>query len=225
MNIVIGSAFRNSAHNAATYMDRVAALLEHLSSSEGAHTLRLSAVYGDCVDNTAEALTHAARDRGIRLTLTNCSHGGPVYGSTEQPERMAALSKVGNAIFDSVTQQDDVLFYVESDLIWSPETAMHLCRMAHYAITYAVFAPKVTAYEAFYDIWGFRHLDGSRFSPFETIPLTTEVSSVGSCFAVNVYTARTCRIRDDNALVGWCRDVTDNGRRIVVLGDMEVHHI
>lgn len=225
MNIVIGSAFRNSAHACRSYMDRVAALRD---ASQG-HTVSVSAVYGDSTDGTGEALLREAYSRNLALTLTECSHGGPVYGSTESLERMVALSKVGNAIFDSVRLHDDILFYVESDLLWDAHTARSLIDLAAMQEEgFDIFAPMVFAGWPFYDIFAFRK-DGVRFSPFPPYhvglhPGLTVVDSVGSCLAMRGDVARACRIRNDNVLIGWCEDARQHGYRIAVHSDLKVHH-
>lgn len=233
VNIAIGSAFRNCGPNAMRYMERVRALQDWIED-EG--TVRVIAVEGDSVDNTRQALSVAAEYHNIPLDLVTCNHGGPMFGSTEAPERMVALSKVGNAIFDAVQPTDDLLFYVESDLIWEPEVADDLLRFAYgQAMNYDVFAPLVMAGRAFYDIWGFRWLNGERWSPFvlDADPVKSaarkddvlEVSSVGSCLAMRGEVARNVRIRNEYCLVGWCEDARAQGYRIGVHCGLRVHQL
>ena len=227
MNVVVGSAFRNSDGNVGRYMKQVAAL-GHLNPSDG---IRVVAVEGDSTDRTWNILDNVAIKQYLDVQRVKCEHGGPVFGSVETPERFAALSKVGNAIFDSVLEDDDVLLYVESDLVWDAPTASTLITRA-LARTggFDVLAPLVMAGECLYDIWAFRKLDGERFSPF-TVPAflspngsTFEVSSVGSCLAMRGEVARRCRIRNDLCLVGWCEDARANGYKIGVCPDLIVRH-
>jgi hypothetical protein len=191
--------------------------------------LRVVAVEGDSVDGTDEMLLAEARSRDLSLELVKCNHGGPEFGSTESPERMAALSLVGNAIFRSITDQDDLLVYVESDLFWEPETLMQLALLAdERPAGFDVFAPLVMAGECFYDIWGFRGLDGRRFAPFSPFfpgvleSDVFEVSSVGSCLAMRGHVARSARIRNEGCLVGWCEDARAQGFRIGVVPSLKV---
>jgi hypothetical protein len=227
VNIVVGSAHRNSAGNVSQYMQRVLKLKRLMTQ----HEVRIIAVEGDSRDRTRIALQGLAASYGLELQLVACSHGGPEFGSVETPERMRALSKVGNAILDAVQQSDDVLFYVESDLLWEPEVAASLItRAAAKTHGWDVVAPLVMAGKCFYDIWGFRGLDGRRFSPFAPFypgldAGPVEVGSVGSCFAASGEIARTCRIRDDNCLVGWCTDVRARGYRIAALPDLKVRQV
>jgi len=232
VNIVIGSAFRNCARNAPAYFERVRAFADLVPQ----HRVSVNAVEGDSIDNTRQALCIAAEMNHIHLNLVTCNHGGPEFGSTEQPERMVALSKVGNAIFESVKESDDALFYVESDLMWSPETARRLVNIATNMTGFDVISPLVLCGHTaptFYDIWGFRGLDERRFSPFnpfypglepgsETI---FEVGSVGSCLAMRAHVARACRIRNDYCLVGWCEDARSQGYRIGVQPNLLVRQI
>lgn len=231
MNIVVGSAFRNSSMNAPRYFERVAALRDFI----GTDGVRVVAVEGDSVDNTREALVVAANYHRIPVDLRTCNHGGPVYGSTEQPERMVALSKVGNEIFEGVTTEDDVLVYIESDLLWAPKTICNLIRYAmHPERRFDVFAPLVMAGAAFYDIWGFRGLDGVRWGSIppvmhpdiaKVVDGFVEMSSVGSCLVMRSEVARACRIRNDYCLVGWCEDARSKGHRIAAVLNEKVRQL
>lgn len=232
MRVAIGSAFRNCSPNAPRYMERVAALVQHLPDL----SFRVIAVEGDSVDNTRQALRIAADYHGVDLDLRTCNHGGRDFGSTEEPDRMVALSKVGNAIFDGVREDDGVLVYVESDLRWDPETIAEMIAQAwNREGGFDVFAPLVMAGPSFYDIWGFRGLDGRRFSPHypffpglfpdEVRDSAFEVGSVGSCLVMRTEVARACRIRNDYCLVGWCEDARSQGYRIAVNSTLKVYQL
>ena len=228
MNVAFGSAFRNSGGpGSMRYFEQIAAYRDVVSE----HQVRAIVVEGDSTDNTREALTLAARYHRVEIDLVTCNHGGPVYGSTEQPERFQALSKVGNAIFDAVRSDDDALVYVESDLRWEPETVRQLVNMATNYVGYDVIAPMVMAGTVLYDIWGFRGLDGRRFSPFKPYhpdyspDRVFEVGSVGSCLVMRGHVARLCRIRNDYCLVGWCEDAREKGFRIAVRPNLRVQQL
>lgn len=220
MNIVVGSAFRNSVHYLGRYFAQIDALRKHF---DPAHTVRVIAVEGDSKDKTRKILPRPG------VEVVTAAHGGPVYGSTEHSERMIALSKVGNSIFGAVKDTDDVLVYVESDLLWDPQTINSLIEKA---ITqeggFDVFAPLIFAGQCFYDVWGFRK-DGARFSPFAPYHSgmngsLTEIDSAGSCLVMRSIVARECRIRNDYCLVGWCEDARAHGYRIAVCSDLRIHH-
>lgn len=228
MQIVIGSAWRNSAHRAQRYMSQVVALAVHAGVD---HRVRVLAVEGDSKDATREALTAAAAAIGLPLQLETLNHGGPWFGSTEAPERLRALSRVGNKVFESVAADDDVLVYVESDLVWDAHTIGTLIdRAARRDGGFDVFAPLVFAGGNFYDVWGFRGLDFTRFAPFPPYHNSlrgelTEVSSAGSCLVMRGEIARAIRITNDYCLVGWCEQARKAGYRIAVDPTFRVSHL
>lgn len=222
MNIVIGSAFRNSAAAVYDYIDRVSKLRMLYPQD----TIRVIAAEGDSFDDTRRRLQQFPFVQHVP-----CDHGQRWFGSTEDPDRMVALSKVGNAIFDAVREDDDVLVYIESDLIWDGPT---IAGLIDAAMTrdggFDVFAPLVYVGKRFYDVWGFRHLDGSRFSPFEPLKglhpqgYFSEVGSVGSCLVMRGEVARKVRIRNDYCLVGWCEDARRLGYKIAACPAFSVEH-
>lgn len=228
MNLVIGSAFRNSAirGQVQTYfkqVDRLASL-----AHEQGHTLRVIAVEGDSTDDTRRELLLYADAIDVALQLVTRNHGQRVFASTEEPERMKALSWVGNGILESVLPSDDVLFYVESDLLWRPQTFFNLMHLLT-PRRMDVVAPLVFAGDAFYDIWGFRK-DGDRFhgaSPYHhSLKLSepTEIDSAGSCLVMRAEVARTTRIPDGEALVGFCRIAREQGYRVWVDARERITH-
>lgn len=223
MNIVVGSAFRNSAPRLGSYLARVEALRQHVGPD---HSVRVIAAEGDSIDTTRAEL-----QRQPLVQHVACDHGGPWFGSTEAPERMVALSKVCNSIFEAVNEEDDVLVYVESDLLWDPATIGALIdAAANREGGFDVFAPLIYAGKLFYDIWGFRHLDGTRFSPFEPLKglhpqgYFSEVGSVGSCLVMRGEVARRVRVRNDYCLVGWCEDARRQGYKIAACPAFSVEH-
>lgn len=225
MQLAIGSLWRNSSHNVPDYMRRMKTLKEMWGNE-----LRVIAVEGDSRDNTRDALETAARYHDLPLDLVTCNHGGPVFGSVETEERFVALSKVGNACFEAVRPADDFFIYVESDLKWNPVDLMALLEYVQDGLD--VVGPRVMAADAFYDIWGYRGLDGVRFAPFpppyhasvdDVQP--TQVSSIGSCLAMRGKVARECRIRNNYCLVGWCEDARAHGYKIYYAPSCEVRQL
>lgn len=224
MKVVIGSAFRNSAgYHLQRYFHQVDALRDLLK--EHGHSLRVVAVEGDSADDTRHELMRWAEYCTLAMTIVTRNHGKRVFGSTEEPERMAALSYVGNGILESVLPEDDVLIYVESDLVWRPETMLRLLNQLGHSVVLPhggevrkidAISPLVFAAEAFYDIWAFRK-SGHRFGPFHPyhgellFDRPTPVDSTGSCLVMRGDVARSCRIIDNEALVGFGRDVWAKG--------------
>jgi hypothetical protein len=249
MHFVVASAFRNAAgRQVSTWISQCLALHRELRDHYYCSfcSFRAIAVEGDSTDRTAQQLGYEAAQRGLDLTLVRCHHGGPIYGSTEQPERMVALSKVGNAILDAVDERDDVLVYVESDLLWDAETIRRLIDKALYSAHarsrgknewFDIYSPLVMAGDLFYDVWATRDLDGNRFSPFPPFHhglqraglmrhgQMMEVSSTGSCLVMPASVARDTRVRmTTGALVEWCEKARAVGYRIAVDPSCVVRH-
>lgn len=228
MNIALGSAFRNAAGAQINRWASQCCSLEMALENLG-HSFRMIAVEGDSTDNTTNEL-HDLGLCGAPISVVHSNHGKRIFGSTEEEDRLAALSQVGNAILSAVDEEDDILIYVESDLIWKAYTM--ICLIDEVMNGRDVVAPMIFAGDNFYDIFVYRGLDGERFSPFppyhkhltlsETLPV--EVESAGSCLVMKAEVARKCRIRDDRALLGFCKDVRESGYRIFVDPTQRIYH-
>jgi hypothetical protein len=169
---------------------------------------------------------HGSIAHNIDIDLRTCSHGGPVYGSTEHPHRLAALSKVGNTILEGVREDDDYLLYVESDLLWSPKVISSLLSLVIRGEC-DIACPLVMAEDRFYDIFLYRR-NGVRFSSFYPyhpdltgVPLL--IDSAGSCLMMKAEVARTCRMID-NVLLDFCQDARSKGYSIKVDPNVQVEH-
>jgi hypothetical protein len=221
MNIVVISAFRNMAGRIKRYMRQV----DELRNSLPADHVRVVAVEGDSVDRTASILKEYPY-----MTVVTHNHNQRVFGSTEAPERLKALTGVMMAGWGGVRDDDDVLLYVESDLLWSADEVAPLLESASGRRDgYDIVAPLVFAGDYFYDVWGFRK-DGVRFSPIPPFHADlattgiTEVDSVGSCFAVGAQLAAKVSPVGEEALVSWCRGAKELGLRIGVAAEHRIHH-
>ncbi len=191
-------------------------------------------------DSTTRYLEEGKQRRALPITILHYSHGGPHFGSVDTPQRMAQLSKLGEFWLHWVGQMDvDVAVYVESDLIWDARTILQLVERTG-SRDFTVFAPLVFAGPHFYDVWGFRGLDGAQFGPTppyhssladwvecgDRAPIEplTEVSSVGSCVAFPRYAAADVPSMNGNAFVGWCEGLRTAGYRILVDPTLSVRH-
>lgn len=226
ISVAVGSAFRNCAGpQIRNYFRQVAALRNHLGPE---FRLRVIAAEGDSTDSTREELVRASQDYSLAIDLIDASHGQRVFASTEESDRMVALSKVGNCILSGVNQDDHVLVYVESDLIWDRMTMRALINLVLIDPKLDVVAPMPFAGAAFYDIWAFRK-DGTRFSPFSPYHSKlrsvgmTEVDSVGSCLVMKADVARQVRMKD-GAIVEWCDNARAAGFKIFCHRDYKVWH-
>jgi len=225
MKVVLASAFReSSAAYIARYFTQAMSLRDTLAPR---HSLRLRLVEGDSQNDTRGMLQKSAALRHFDLDLGTCNHGGPWFGSTEAPERMAALSKVGDVMMDGILSSDDVVVYVESDLVWTAATLARL--IGQVSEGRDIIAPLVMAGPSFYDIWGYR-ADGVRFSPFPPyhhrlrLDDLTEVDSVGSCFAMAAAVPLSGVRFGTGALVEFCANARTAGFRIFVDARERISH-
>jgi hypothetical protein len=190
--------------------------------------IRLIAVHGDSTDGTPLSLERYARHIDMSTTLIEKNHGGPVYGSIESKARFRALSLIGNAALDAVDDRDDLVWYVESDLKWEPETVLALAEQLRPGEV-DVVAPLVFAGSYFYDVFSYRGLDGSRFGSFPPYHASlngamNEVGSIGSAFVMRACVARDCGMGKDGVLVGFCEDARKKGYHVFVNTALRVEH-
>lgn len=224
--ICVLSFFRNSAHGQAQNFMQQVQKLRHCTH----FPVRVSAVYGDCEDNTKSVLQREAERYDLALTLTEHSHGGPVFGSTEGLDRLTALSALGNAGLATIRDDDDYVFYVESDLIWSPHVVLGLLEQLIALRTDAIIAPLVFAGEHFYDVFCYRK-NGERFAPFYPYHSElkhdgslTEVDSVGSSLLMTGNVARTCRMSESGVLMSLCASAWERGFPVLVDASQRITH-
>lgn len=236
MNIVVVSAFRNSVSYIDRYFDQIGSLTIHANRDSQAHSIRVVAVEGDSQDKTTDKLKSLASrgikgSRSIPLTIINHAHGKRVFSSTEDSDRLSALTGVmqsGMAAVDPT--HDDVVLYVESDIIWHAHQVGSIIDLAYRRQDgFDIVAPMVFAGDLFYDVWAFRK-NGNRFSPFlpyhsDLQPSTiTEVDSVGSCLAFRSELAELVSAIGEHGLVSWCAGAKSLGYRIGVASDFQVKH-
>lgn len=236
MNIALASAFRNSASSGhlGPYFAQAQALLSYANDTEPS-TLSLVAMVGDSRDDTDAQIRRRCNQYGIGLSLVDCAHGGPVYHSTEDPRRMLALTEIlrrGMRRIAECLDPSRIVLWVESDLRWDPHTVGTLLDYAsRHQSGFDVFAPMIFAGDNFYDVWGFRGIDGGRFAPFAPHHNSlrnwdgelVQVNSVGSCLAFRQGLAQIRPI-GDLALVSWCEGVTSAGYKIGVDPSLKVFH-
>jgi GT2 family glycosyltransferase len=231
MRIAFGGIWRDSAGGqVARYFSQVAAFRTHLT---GDHYVRVIAVEGDSKDDTWGDLERTAARLQIPLELIKCDHGKPNYGSSELPDRLEGCQMVMHCVYDHVKPDDEIVVFVETDLIWDPHTIGTLVDVIDRRET-DVVAPFVMVGPNFYDIWAYRK-DGERFGPFppyhKDLKPTgmTDVDSVGSCVICHGEVARTCRVAPDapwdrSCLVGFCDTARSKGYRVSVMPEWKIRH-
>jgi len=235
MRVVLGSIFRNSTPYLDRYFAQVGALANELR--ERGDTLRPILAEGDSTDGTFEQLqerTTALQAEGVACELIQVSHGGPEYGSVDKAERWRNISRVCNALLDLVQPDDDMLIYVESDLIWEPATMLQLLHNASLTgVGVAVPMCFLDGTRQFYDIWGHRRnsLNFQPHAPFHPDLETWRgatllgMDSAGSCLVMLADVARRSRFDPaDQGIVGWCASIRSLGQGIWLDPSVTVVH-
>lgn len=227
MNVTLCSYFRDSAATIPRYFEQAGGLNDALIARGDKLDLVLGE--GDSTDGaTLPELLICAAPATFPVRLYDVSHGGPVFGSIEDPQRFLQLSLVANTLAEWIPRGADAVVWVESDLIWQPNTILAL--IDHLANVPAV-APMVlenTQAPRFYDVWAVRR-NGVRFTkdpPFhpELNAALLQVDSAGSCLAVRGELARAVRFPREDVIVGYCRGIYEHGGTIYIDPGLAVWH-
>lgn len=189
--------------------------LESLHLAEG-DTWRLYILEGDSRDGSRDFLLRwAAEDPRVRVGQEH------VGDASEQEDRAARWARVGNACFDLIPADSTHthVLWLEADLCFPPEL---LGRLLSREVD--IVAPMIYLGGVFYDTWGFRDLQGRkwtnaapfhpRYRPFSLL----EMGSVGSCVlfirAVLDAGVRFKGSYEQGLLVGMCQDARALGYRV-----------
>lgn len=217
--VAVCSLFRNNAPEIATFR----AMLE--AQARPGLELLFSFIEGDSTDDSWEQLqAWAAVEQ--RVILGRQSAGSvPDFDA-----RVRMWARLGNAVIDQLRGRHfDHLVWCESDLVLPPDLLMRLV-----ADERDVVAPAIFLGGMFYDTWGFRGLDGSKFS--NTPPYhaqwhphgVVELASVGSAVmmrrAVVDAGVRFRGTYEDGLLVGFCADARRLGFRVWMDSRVAVLH-
>lgn len=188
MRVTLCSIFRDSAAYVHRYLLQVQGLRETMD-------VRLVVTEGDSSDTTYEDLASS----GVEMELHRFDHGGPRFASIDHPQRWDQIAKAVRFTLDQVGDPGDALIWVESDLIWQPNT---LHALTNDLLLEPAVAPMVMAdgEERFYDIWGFRR-DGIPFSPGH--PFYTQSSPYGADGLVKIDSCGSCWATNDDWWRTW----------------------
>lgn len=229
MKIVVASIFRNSSGYIDQYFKQVRMLADVLEDAN--HEVELLLVEGDSTDNSFALLESGLVAHGLQGKVLECSHGGQVFGSVDNAQRWRNISKVCNYLL-MFLPKNDVVLYVESDLLWTPDTMLALLDDMN---GYDAVAPMCFHLPTgkFYDTWGHRK-DGVRFSqsspyhaalnqvhPGERI----EIDSAGSCIVMRAEVAALARfLPTELGIVGFCGDMRQWGFKLWLNPHQRVYH-
>lgn len=204
--VAVCALFRNSA----AYVDYFRAVMT--SQARDHIDLVFSLVEGDSTDDTQARLeAWAAADSRVTLAKVDVE---PVADFADRVTKWAMLGNV--AVEQALLTDCTHVLWCESDLVLPFDLLDQLL-----AEPADIVAPAIFLGTLFYDTWGFRGLDGTRFTneaPFHRefrhharVPL----SSVGSCVLFRrALFDQGVRFRgsyDDGLLVGVCRDAAALG--------------
>lgn len=233
MNVALGSIFRNSTGYLARFFAQAAAL-SHLLDKSG-HSLRLILAEGDSSDGTWDEIKAGLKAAGIRaFTVIKREHGGPEFGSVEDEMRWRQISFVCDGVLEQVSDDDDALIYVESDLIWEPGMMASLIGALTWQDVDAVAPMCFHRTGFFYDIWGYRR-GGARFSTHPPYHPDLELESArgrlikldsaGSCIVMRGEVARKCRFDPaEKGIVGFCENLRSQGFTLWLDPSLRVIH-
>lgn len=218
--MIVASVFRNSTG----YVDRYCAQVEALR----AHTdVTVIAVEGDSDDETYKMLCDTD------FFVFKAEHGGPMFPSIDDPRRWRQLAAVCNIAMIAATRlaaPDDVVCYVESDLIWAPETLLTLAEDLTRVPAVAPMSMIVEdGEERFYDGYGYRR-NGRCFdyqAPYcddwdseALIP----IDSSGSCFVTLGQYLPVINFSPVTCILAVGESLRENGIQLYLDPTVAVHH-
>lgn len=213
----MASILRNAEGYLARYLHQAAALREALAARGDTLVLRIAE--GDSQDGTWARLTEAVRDTP-GMAVFKLDHGGPAFGSIDDPTRWANIARTWNRLLNRIKEDDfDALIYVEADLLWEPATMVRLLERLNDSTRPVDIVAPMSMHMAgfFYDTWGYR-VAGQRFGPnppyYPGLAALApgellRIDSAGSCQAMRDVVARRCRLSETDAMIG--HDVAAKG--------------
>lgn len=214
--MILASVFRDSAEYLERYVNQVKALREEMP-------VYVVAVEGDSTDDTWAML------QDTDFYVLKCEHGGPKFGSIDHPTRwrqIASACQVAMIAATRLCEPDDVFGYIESDLIWEPET---LVTLVDDLSRVPAVAPMSMVGDRFYDSWGHRK-DGVEFrgsAPFfdgwdpEAL---TPIDSAGSCFVTRGHYLQFLNFSPVDCIRGIGQSLRDNGYQLYLDPTVKVEH-
>jgi hypothetical protein len=220
--VAVCSLFRNSAETIDFFRGALAA------QERAGLRLAFSFLEGDSSDDSyGRLLAWAGSDDRIVLTQ---HHVEPIADFDDRVRKWAALAN--EALEAALATGADYVLWCESDLVLPHDLVTQLVASAQAGAD--IVAPAVFLGGMFYDSWGFRGLDGVKFTneaPYHQDYVAhgrVELSSVGSCvlFRREIFDAGV-RFRgtfEDGLLVGICNDAGALGFRTFMDSRIAVLH-
>jgi len=223
--IIVASCFRDST----PYLERHRDQIERFRklSHEPVYVI---AVEGDSTDDTYDRL----KEMEYTDEVLKVEHGGQRYGSVVHPLRWRQLAACGNVALCAATrvsEPGDRFVYVESDLVWEPETIMQMTEAVGW--NYHAIAPMSMALNEarFYDIWG--HMKDGR--PFHAHPPYYDgwapyahdlvpIDTAGSCFVLDSEALPVVEFSSHDCIRGIGRTLAGHGKQLWLDPTAVVYH-
>lgn len=234
MNIAVCSMFRDSQVWCGQEINQVDRYFRQLMKQTcGFKNITVVGMEGNSVDNTMEKLQEYV-DMFPNVHIYNQTNEYDTVASIENDNRLKGLSRVGDMLISKVLQIEDLdyVLWIESDLIFDISLIKDLLFAAsHYTQRDCIIAPMIYLDKKgiFYDTWGFRELDGTRWTERhrERVALTNplkEMSSIGSCALIDANLLR-CGVRfGQGAFVELCERARHIGGKVYVDVNTKVYH-
>ncbi len=234
MNIAVCSLFRDSQVWCGREINQVDRYFKQLvKQTYGFKNLTIVAMEGNSDDNTMEKL-QGYSELFPNIYIYNQTNEYDVVASVENDARLKGLSQVADILLGKVVQIKDLdyVLWVESDLIFDISLVKDLVFAAnHYTERNCIIAPMVYLENRgiFYDTWGFRELDGTRWTEKhrERVALANplkEMASIGSCALIDADLLR-CGVRfGQGAFVELCDRARKLGGKVYVDVNTKVQH-
>lgn len=220
--MILASVFRDSE----AYLDRYVAQVEALRETMPVYVV---AVEGDSDDNTWKAL------QDTDFYCLKVEHGGPRYGSVDHPVRwrqIAAACQVAMIAATRLCEPNDPFCYVESDLLWEPETMVtlvdDLSRVPAVA-PLSMIRQEDDGQLRFYDGYGYRK-DGISFGFYPPYfdgydpEALRPIDSSGSCFATLGHYMPMLNFSPTACITGIGQSLRDNGYNLFLDPTVMVVH-
>lgn len=220
--MLIGSIFRDATHYLPTYVKQIEALVDQADQR-----VRVLCVEGDSQDGTYDGL------RAYGFDVLKVEHGGPRFGSVDNPVRWRQIAAVCNVLLAAMVREqepNEPAVYVESDLLWQPETMMRLVANLDVVPACATMSLRAGT-NTFYDSWGTRGLDGTHYQwapPHhqDLVGATSliPIESAGSCFALRADVLPLVQFSPVTCIRGVGETLRQNGHDLYIDPKLAVYH-
>ena len=174
---------------------------------------------------TYETLIAYSNYHSFSSMVLTTTTGLPRHGQDTTDERFRCLSQTANIALDAIAKDNWAthIMLIESDLKYNHHLIQDLVN--NIPDKNSGIAPMIMAGESFYDIWGFRKLDGESVGPFFTTDELYPLSSFGSCFILPIQPIYDGLRFDLRCNVGLSNDYVERGYDLWVTPQARVYQI